>query len=176
MKRLIGLYPKIWRQRYGEEFEAILESQTLTLALLLDLLRGALDAHLFPQVPTETTLVGGVGIMTQADRWTRRIGLLLLMPTALYLSYYLLFLLQVAPHPSAWTGDAGSALSVLNSVVSLLLICQMLALFSFGSRWLVSRFRTGGAVSAPKGLIWTTLALFTLLMLHAVTEHVSIFA
>lgn len=47
---LLRLYPMTWRMRYGEELEGLLGSQALTFNLTLDLLRGALDARLHPDV------------------------------------------------------------------------------------------------------------------------------
>lgn len=49
MKHLLALYPKAWRRRYGAEFEALLEDEGGSFRVLLDVLIGALDAHLFPQ-------------------------------------------------------------------------------------------------------------------------------
>jgi len=43
---LIGLYPRAWRQRYGEEFEALLEECLHSPLDALDVALGALDAHL----------------------------------------------------------------------------------------------------------------------------------
>jgi hypothetical protein len=46
---LVQLYPRAWRQRYGEEFEALLERCLHSPLDVLDILLGALDAHLdFP--------------------------------------------------------------------------------------------------------------------------------
>ena len=42
--RLLGLYPRAWRERYGAEMLALLEQHDVTLATRLDLLRGAWDA------------------------------------------------------------------------------------------------------------------------------------
>ncbi len=42
------LYPHAWRARYEAELEALLELRRLSLGTLLDLLRGAFDAHLHP--------------------------------------------------------------------------------------------------------------------------------
>lgn len=39
------LYPRAWRRRYGAEFAAMLEQQPLTPGALLDIMRGAMDAH-----------------------------------------------------------------------------------------------------------------------------------
>jgi hypothetical protein len=49
MNRLIQLYPREWRERYGEEFAAVLEEvsgQRHRLWLAFDVVRGAADAHL----------------------------------------------------------------------------------------------------------------------------------
>ncbi|HEV8191498.1 MAG TPA: hypothetical protein VGP82_08430, partial [Ktedonobacterales bacterium] len=43
---LLRLYPATWRKRYGDEFSALLDDCQLSLAVLFDLLGGALDAHL----------------------------------------------------------------------------------------------------------------------------------
>jgi hypothetical protein len=42
---LLRLYPEAWRRRYGAEFMALLEQQPLTPGTILDIGRGALDAH-----------------------------------------------------------------------------------------------------------------------------------
>jgi Kef-type K+ transport system membrane component KefB len=47
-KRLISLYPEAWRDRYGEEMSALLDQTPATFTVTLDLLRGALSAHLQP--------------------------------------------------------------------------------------------------------------------------------
>jgi hypothetical protein len=45
-KRLLRLYPARWRERYGEEFGAVLEGYDLSPSLLWDTCRGAMDAYL----------------------------------------------------------------------------------------------------------------------------------
>jgi hypothetical protein len=47
---LLRLYPTVWRERYGDELLALLEDHPATVADHLDLIRGALDARLHPQV------------------------------------------------------------------------------------------------------------------------------
>ncbi|HTC46077.1 MAG TPA: hypothetical protein VK722_02050 [Candidatus Aquilonibacter sp.] len=51
MNWLLRLYPARWRERYGEEFGAVLASQRTSPGLVLDVLAGAIDAHLYPQIP-----------------------------------------------------------------------------------------------------------------------------
>jgi hypothetical protein len=40
-KALVRLYPRAWRQRYGDELTALVESTSVSSRLVVDLLRGA---------------------------------------------------------------------------------------------------------------------------------------
>ena len=51
-KWFTSLYPKAWRERYGDEFEILLEESLHSPFDVLDILFGALDAHL--EIPYET--------------------------------------------------------------------------------------------------------------------------
>jgi hypothetical protein len=46
---LIRLYPRAWRQRYGDEMRELLASQKPSLRTFTDLVAGAIDARLNPQ-------------------------------------------------------------------------------------------------------------------------------
>lgn len=86
MTRLVALYPRSWRDRYETEFRALMAERPPTLADRLDVLHGALDARLHPQIPGARDLssqpsrpaklagalsaIGGLG-------WSAWIGLLL---------------------------------------------------------------------------------------------------
>ena len=50
---LVRLYPRRWRERYGEEFDALLEECLHTPLDVVDILFGAMDAHL--ELTHETT-------------------------------------------------------------------------------------------------------------------------
>ena len=50
MSRLISLYPAAWRARYEPELRAILEDRPPSFRDRVDLVRGALDARLHPQL------------------------------------------------------------------------------------------------------------------------------
>jgi hypothetical protein len=50
-RTLIRLYPRRWRERYGEEFEALVADRPLGARQVLDILFGALDARLVSQPP-----------------------------------------------------------------------------------------------------------------------------
>lgn len=49
---LVHLYPHTWRERYEEEFLAMLEQRPLSLLDGIDILFGALNAHLHPELGT----------------------------------------------------------------------------------------------------------------------------
>jgi hypothetical protein len=49
MNWILRMYPAQWRARYGEEFAEVLASQRLSAGMVLDVLGGAIDAHLYPQ-------------------------------------------------------------------------------------------------------------------------------
>jgi hypothetical protein len=58
-RRLIRLYPRAWRDRYYEEFMALLVERPASVGDLFDVASGALDAWLRPQVSTERRTVVG---------------------------------------------------------------------------------------------------------------------
>jgi hypothetical protein len=49
MTWLLKLYPPRWRQRYGEEFAALIASQRFSFFTVLDIIGGAIDAWTRPQ-------------------------------------------------------------------------------------------------------------------------------
>lgn len=53
MRALLALYPRAWRRRYAAEFAALLEEQRPSPGLVLDVVLGAIDAHLDPQLADE---------------------------------------------------------------------------------------------------------------------------
>lgn len=50
MSRLLRLYPASWRERYGDEFLSLLADRPPTVRDSVDIVRGALDARLHPQL------------------------------------------------------------------------------------------------------------------------------
>jgi hypothetical protein len=49
-ERLLRLYPRDWRERYGEEFLAIVGQDSLSLQQFIDIVSGAIDAWLSADV------------------------------------------------------------------------------------------------------------------------------
>jgi hypothetical protein len=52
---LLRLYPVVWRARYGEEFAELLAARPPGLRDRLDILRGAVDARIHPQLDPNAT-------------------------------------------------------------------------------------------------------------------------
>lgn len=99
--RIVGLYPRAWRARYGEELEALLEAGSLGLRDRVDLLRGALDAHLHPARPSPLPVVAA------------------LTASALVTAHAIVLVAQ--PVPPDWPGYLEEALPlVIVAVVALL--------------------------------------------------------
>jgi Clp amino terminal domain, pathogenicity island component len=76
VKWLLWLYPRRWRSRYADEFVAVLEGRGFSLLVLVDILRGALDAWMHPELVAVPARVGAGGKLTHGgerfDKFTRR--------------------------------------------------------------------------------------------------------
>ena len=69
---LLRLYPERWRARYGEEFTELILARPPSPRDRLDILRGAVDARLNPQLSDEPV----IRIPTAADRFLALAGVL----------------------------------------------------------------------------------------------------
>jgi hypothetical protein len=58
--RYVGLFPRAWQERYGDELADLLDSDPPGVRARIDLLRGAADAHLHPAVPSPLPIVAVV--------------------------------------------------------------------------------------------------------------------
>ncbi len=74
---LVALYPQRWRRRYGAEMAELLAHQRLTAQLVVDLVRGALDARLHPELAGPILAAAGGGMVRVPPR-SPRLGALLL--------------------------------------------------------------------------------------------------
>jgi hypothetical protein len=68
---LLRLYPRAWRDRYQDEFVALLEQCPFSLGDVFDIIAGAIDAHLHACVP----LQAGITFMIQRLRGAMILGL-----------------------------------------------------------------------------------------------------
>jgi hypothetical protein len=99
--QLIALYPRAWRERYGDELAAILAAEPPGLRARLDLVRGALDAHLHPAVPSPLPVAAAL--------------------TASALAVAHAIALSVQPVPTDWPGYLEDALPlIIGSVAAML--------------------------------------------------------
>src|SRR5690242_12578342 len=64
---ILRCYPRAWRERYGDELAELIARESRSPRLAFDLARGALDAHLHPQVgatgPSRIRRVAGVALL-----------------------------------------------------------------------------------------------------------------
>jgi hypothetical protein len=76
---LLRLYPRAWRRRYEGEFAAVLEQNPTSCRLVLDIILGAIDAHLWPQALTVGAEVAakaaGGGRAMLADEYRGQVSL-----------------------------------------------------------------------------------------------------
>lgn len=75
---LVRLYPRAWRARYEDEFLALLETAATTRPYRLDIVRGALDAHLHPAQPS---LVPGLAAVLGGGLWILGAAPIAALPT-----------------------------------------------------------------------------------------------
>jgi hypothetical protein len=99
--RIAALYPRAWRERYGEELADLLGSDSIGLRDRLDLVRGALDAHLHPARPSPVPVVAA------------------LTAGALATAHAIVLALQ--PVPTDWPGYLEDALPLIAGAVAALL-------------------------------------------------------
>lgn len=64
---LLRLYPRAWRERYGDEVALLLESEPRSLRRVVDLVAGAVDARLNPQWTPHPNAARREGAMTMAS-------------------------------------------------------------------------------------------------------------
>jgi hypothetical protein len=75
MSALVRLYPKAWRERYEAEFVGLIEEQPPTVADVIDIVRGAVDARLHPQVRRPGDVPSEPAVFGDHLRATRRLGI-----------------------------------------------------------------------------------------------------
>lgn len=86
MSRLLRLYPAAWRERYEAEFIGTLQERPVGLTGSVDIVHGAIDAHLHPE------LIAGA-----PHAWTHRLPGLMATAAGLIWSWYYLRIVLAAP-------------------------------------------------------------------------------
>jgi hypothetical protein len=154
MNWMLRLYPARWRARYGEEFGAVLASQRVSVGLVLDVLGGAIDAHLYPQTQlSDSTQTKGEDTMTFAmlqrcaaggpklSPGDRRIARRIMIGSALVLATLEIALSKI------YRGAPGVQALIYASGPALALIYEQTAYLRKRS-WLTQALIVGGGVSA----------------------------
>ena len=154
MSALIRLYPAAWRNRYEEEFLALIEARPPSVGDRWDIVRGAFDARLHPHVreaaqPPEPTDERAANLVV-----ARRLGFAALAGAAVWASAWVVALMG----PLVYDGygayrDGSAAMPVLMLAVALLaggLIGQVI--------WLppsARAARVGVVVAIPGLIMWS---------------------
>ena len=148
MTALIRLYPAAWRERYEAEFLGILEARPPSSRDRLDIVRGALDARLHPEIP------GG----SEARRSTQGAGLAAvssILAGAVFLAWVGLILRDFR----GWDGvepETSGVMLVLSGVASLLLAATHVLLAHAG----LPSMRAFGGVGASVEAVSFVLTAF----------------
>ena len=129
-RRLLNLYPRWWRERYGEEMAGLLETRPPDIRARIDLVRGAFDAHL-----------------RGADPWPgpgRAVGASLVAGGA----WTIAGVASVGgPTPPDWPGYLASTLPVaIVGVVAILIAILAVARLAWSSNGLTIEIAVGGIV------------------------------
>ncbi len=180
MSRLVSLYPRAWRARYGDELEDLVAARPPGLGGSLDLLLGALDAHRHPELVDVTAPLptGAEPVSRQRYqdlRVARRLGIAAWIGAVAWIFAWVV----TANGPMVGTGDdahrdGGAAFPLYFAALAMLsagLVGQMIRL---PARARVARFGAFiGIFAAPiwglgPWLILFALVLFVGLLLLAV--------
>jgi len=97
---LLALYPARWRARYGEEFQALLDEEALTPSLVLDVIRGALDARSVSPSP------GGLVMRTRTSVLGSILAVVLVLPAVTFLTAAMVRSLQPTAYQPARAAQA----------------------------------------------------------------------
>jgi hypothetical protein len=179
MSRAVRLYPAAWRERYEREFAELLEARPRGLMDRVDIVRGALDAHLHPQVRRDTDPTSEPSRPEQVLRVVRRLGLGAIAGAAVWLAAFAV----ASAGPIRYDGD-GAYRDGASAGPLLILAAVLLAAALVGQLvWLpraarLARLGAGGAIPfillwglAPWVLWFGLLALIGLLALALGGRH-----
>jgi hypothetical protein len=149
MSALLRLYPRAWRERYGDELIALLEARPPSFGDRLDVIRGALDARLHPQVPGVDA-----GPEKEIPVLQRRLGL----AAAGGGIVWILAIASMLVLPRDIYGDPNTSLAGIGLAIASCLIG--VALGELGTRYgSAGSARTGHAVAYVSFFVGITLAL-----------------
>ena len=128
-RALLRLYPRLWRQRYGDELTALLEEQPIQLRIVLNVARSALSERAFPLAHGETIMSDSTGTILKFARVPSAV-----IPIAL--SFAALLVVVVSLAMSNWIvvheSDEGPAAHLWQ----LCMVVQVPVLLFFALKWI----------------------------------------
>jgi hypothetical protein len=150
----LALYPRTWRRRYGAEFGAVLDEQRFSPGLILDVVLGAIDAHLDPQVaddgegPFRRQLKDVIMKGLRSRTVLTAVGLLL--PVAMLVAAYLI--------PGVISdGVVFGGLAIVTALATGLIVGRWWAPLSLVVAFPIFVLSKGGNLSDPADIAWTTM-------------------
>lgn len=81
--QLLRLYPRAWRERYGEEFAEVVGDRDLSMQQTIDILAGAVDAWISPSVRARVRGLAG-GTKPGGDRMIEQLKMRCVTSTPRY--------------------------------------------------------------------------------------------
>lgn len=155
MSRIVRLYPAAWRERYESEFIELLQARPPTVLERLDIVRGAFDAHLHPQVLHAGEIQPPSPVTEDRLRLARRLGFGAVGGAALWIMAWVV----AAFGPLRYDGDG----AYRDGAAAAPFLLGAVALFAGGLAGQLVRLprsarlaRLGAAVALPFLLIWGT--------------------
>jgi hypothetical protein len=153
MSRLLALYPRPWRDRYEIEFRTLIEERPPSLVERLDIVRGAVDAHLHPQLGRKEAPTAEARRSDADLRVVRRLGLGAIVGAAVWVAAFAV----ASVGPIRYDGDGayrdgGAAAPLLILATGLLAAGLVGQLVWLPQAARLARIGAGGAI--PFVLIW----------------------
>jgi hypothetical protein len=141
MTALVRLYPRAWRERYEAEFLGILQARPPSRRDRLDIVRGALDARLHPEIPGRPDAPGHP---TQTAGW---VAVSSILAGVVFLAWVGLILRDFR----GWDGgqpETSGAMFVLSGLAALLLAATHVLLAVAGQPSMRTFGNVGASVAA----------------------------
>lgn len=148
MSRLLQLYPKPWRDRYGDELDALLGASPPVFRDRIDVVRGAIDARLHPEL---VVVPGAPRVRPYVA--VRRLGAATIVGAPLWiLTWWLAATGPVVEDVNGSYVDGSAAMLPL--LVSMSLLATSLAVHVVRLSGPAVAARVGGTVATAMLLLW----------------------
>ena len=146
MRALLRLYPRSWRNRYGDEMDALVNELPAEMGVALDLLIGAATAYV--------AVVRGNRILSSAASYLHGVCVAVLVQAVAFLTLVLISQRSVAPTivaidevqlavaysgimelHSSLSSAIGPVIGILQATILLIALLAILVLVLAGPRW-----------------------------------------